>query len=218
MSTAAPNLMGTESPSLYRQKHPSNSLYEEVEQWAPIRTPAHDFRFKGPPGYSSDVHSGVFVYSHYEIDAVGTNPAVGLVPWGSRDEANARLLSLFPLKADDRLKGPVQFILKLLEQWDLQRDDAPALLGFEDTDSLRVEAALNGMEELRGRDVNDRIAYLFHVRQTLHSLFRDLDVENNWLRESHDLLAGRSPMDLLLGGHMEDLLLLREYVDAAAGR
>ena len=64
----------------------------------------------------------------------------------------------------------------------------------------------------------DRIAHLFHIRQTLSSLFRDLDVENEWLREPHTLLDDQEPLKLLLGGSMEDLLLVKEYVDAAAGR
>ena len=67
-------------------------------------------------------------------------------------------------------------------------------------------------------DVRDRIAHLFQIRKTLSSLFRDLDVENEWLREQHTLLDGQEPLKLLLGGSMEDLLLVKEYVDAAAGR
>jgi len=56
------------------------------------------------------------------------------------------------------------------------------------------------------------------IRKTLSALFRDEAVENEWLREPHTLLNERSPMDLILEGSMEHLLLVREYVDAAAGR
>ena len=68
-----------------------------------------------------------------------------------------------------------------------------------------------------GRDVRDRIAHLFRIRESLHSLFRDLEVENEWLREPHDVLEGKSPMSLMVGGSMEDLLLVKEYVDEIAG-
>lgn len=81
-----------------------------------------------------------------------------------------------------------------------------------------VSDVLNGLDQFRGRDVRDRIAHLFHIRGTLSSLWQNLDVENDWLRESHPLLAEQSPLDLLLGDSMENLLLVREYVDAAAGR
>ena len=43
-------------------------------------------------------------------------------------------------------------------------------------------------------------------------------MENEWLRERHEMLDDKAPMDLLLDGSMEDLLLVKEYVEAAAGR
>lgn len=128
--------------------------------------------------------------------------------------SSAPIMSFSPPK---RLSGPVQFVLKLLDYWRLSRDDSVSILGFDPTDSDYVKDILNGMASLRGRDVRDRIAHLFHIWTTLSSLFQDRDVENDWLRESHALLDERSPLKLLLGGAMEDLLLVKEYVDAAAG-
>ena len=117
-----------------------------------------------------------------------------------------------------RLSGPIQFVLKLLDSWRLTQGDVVALLGYDESDSDLVRAVLEGCATIHGRDVRDRIAHLFQIRKTLATLFRDLDVENEWLRESHALLEGREPLSLLLGGSMENLLLVREYVDAAAGR
>ena len=116
------------------------------------------------------------------------------------------------------LTGPVQFVLKLLQFWHLQRDEVVGLLGFGRVDAAHVAAVLDGREQFRGRDVRDRIAYLFRIRETLWMLFRDLEVENEWLREPHSLLDERSPLSLLTGGSMEDLLLVKEYVDTVAGR
>ncbi len=117
----------------------------------------------------------------------------------------------------ERLTGPIQFVLKLLELWCLERNDAVALLGFDQSDAGHVAAILDGREQLRGRDVRDRISHLYSIRRTLRSLFQDMEVENAWLRDPHELLDGKAPMSLLLGGSMEDLLLAREYVDAVAG-
>ena len=47
---------------------------------------------------------------------------------------------------------------------------------------------------------------------------RDEDMENEWLRECHEMLDDKAPMDLLLDGSMENLLLVKEYMEAAAGR
>lgn len=117
-----------------------------------------------------------------------------------------------------RLSGPVKFVRILADHWKLREADLVPLLGFEAEDTPHVAAVLQGQEELRGRDARDRITHVFRIRETLDSLFRDLKVENDWLREPHELLEGRSPMSLLLGGSMEDLLLVRDYVDEVAGR
>ena len=117
-----------------------------------------------------------------------------------------------------RTTGPVQFLIKLLEWWGLSEDDGVSLLGFDQTDASHVRAVLKGKEHFRGRDVRDRIAHVFQIRSVLMSLFRDLEVENKWLREPHSLLDGRSPMALLLGGSMEDILMVKEFVDTVAGR
>ncbi len=118
----------------------------------------------------------------------------------------------------ERLTGPTQFVLRLLEHWRLQKSSAVVLLGFGPADATHVADVLEGFENFRGRDVQDRIAHLYRIRETLDSLFRDLEAENQWLREPHSLLEGKSPLSLILGSSMEDLLMAREYVDSAAGR
>lgn len=116
-----------------------------------------------------------------------------------------------------RPTGPIQFALRLADFWHLSRDDLAGLLGFRPGDKAHAGALLTGRAELHGRDVRDRIAHLFRIRESLHSLFRDLEVENEWQREPHELLEGKSPMSLMVGGSMEDLLLVSEYVDEVAG-
>ena len=117
-----------------------------------------------------------------------------------------------------RLTGPVQFVLKLLKYWRLERHHAVGLLGFYPADADYVAGVLEGDERLFGRDAEDRISHLFSIRKTLWSLFQDLDVENEWLREPHSMLEDKTPLSLMLEGSMEDLLLAREYVNTAAGR
>ena len=77
---------------------------------------------------------------------------------------------------------------------------------------------LAGRTALKGRDASDRIVHLYEMRKTLSALFRDEDVENQWLREQHAMLDERAPLELMLEGSMENMLLVREYVEAAAGR
>ena len=117
-----------------------------------------------------------------------------------------------------RLTGPVQFLKKLLETWQLDAACATVLLGLDPEDASQAANVLAGVSMLKGRDAKDRITHLYQIRKTLSGLFRDEHVENAWLREPHKWLNEKSPMDLILEGSMENLLLVREYVDAAAGR
>jgi uncharacterized protein (DUF2384 family) len=56
------------------------------------------------------------------------------------------------------------------------------------------------------------------MRSTLSALFQNEEVENEWLRERHAMLDDQVPLRLLMEGSMENLLLIKEYVDAVAGR
>ena len=121
-------------------------------------------------------------------------------------------------KTKARLTGPVQFINKLLEAWQLDPEDAVPLLGREPSEWSYVSNLLNGHTPLKGRDTKDRIAYLFRIRKTLSVLFLTEQAENKWLREQHAALGGQTPMQRLLEGSMENLLLVKEFVEEAAGR
>lgn len=123
-----------------------------------------------------------------------------------------------PLPPQGRLSGPIQFIKNLLVTWKLGLNDAVPLLGFEQSDQTYVDALLSGHVALKGRDVKDRIAYLLYIRSTLSALFQNEETENEWLREQHAMLDNQVPIGLLLEGSMENLLLIKEYVDTVAGR
>jgi hypothetical protein len=116
-----------------------------------------------------------------------------------------------------RIPGPLQFFAKVLQFWGLSANDATSLLGYEPADQRLVEELLAGRASLRGRDAKDRIATLFRIRSLLAELFQSPDVENAWLREPRSDLGNRCPLDLLRDGSMENLLLLRQYVEHVSG-
>ncbi len=116
----------------------------------------------------------------------------------------------------DSLSGPVQFFLKLIELWSLDSKDACKLLGYEPADIQHVEQVLSGRLPF-SRDLKDRIANLLVIRKRLSGLFRDTDTENEWLREKHVELGNKSPIELLLSGSMENLLLIKEFVEHVGG-
>ncbi len=154
-------------------------------------------------GVSRSANRGATLYSGVEEPTASTEAAgagAGRSPYRSR------------------VTGPVQVLKKLLGVWNLKASEATILLGLDRDDASYAKALLAGRTTLKGRDLSDRIVHLFEIRKTLSALFRDEDVENQWLREQHAMLDGRAPLELMLEGSMENLLLVREYVEAAAGR
>ena len=116
-----------------------------------------------------------------------------------------------------RITGPVKFFGKLIAIWRLDLNDACALLGYELQDRQHVEEILAGSVTLRGKDTKDRIATLFRIHSLLSGLFRNVNVENDWLREPCEALGGRRPIELLQHGSMEELLTVRQLIEHSAG-
>lgn len=115
-----------------------------------------------------------------------------------------------------RLSGPIQFFLKLLELWELNSEDKCKLLGYELADIQHVDQVLSGQLPI-SRDLKDRITNLLVIRKRLSGLFRDTNTENEWLRERHVELGNKSPIELILSGSMENLLLIKEFVEHVSG-
>ena len=178
-------------------KKPSAGLHHGFELWRiGPREPMQ-------PGMSRSANRG-------EIPYLGTaEPATVTEAAGARAGRS-------PYRS--RVTGPVQVFKRLLAVWNLEAAEASILLGLDRDDVPYAKDLLTGRTALKGRDISDRIVHLYEIRKTLSALFRDEDVENQWLREQHAMLDERAPLELMLEGSMENMLLVREYVEAAAGR
>ena len=113
--------------------------------------------------------------------------------------------------------GPIRLVSKILNTWRLGERERARLLGLGEFDQASIEEFLSGNSTTIRRDTKDRLAYLIQIRSTLFSLFRDESVENEWLREPNEMLEGHSPLDQMLEGSMESLLLVRDFCDEVGG-
>ncbi|MFQ5671868.1 MAG: MbcA/ParS/Xre antitoxin family protein [Nitrospinales bacterium] len=117
----------------------------------------------------------------------------------------------------DRFAGCVQVFGALLDKWALTKKEGTLLLGYEDEKD--TSDFLLGLKKLQTRDAKDRVRYLFKIHSALHRLFEDTQVEKDWLREPNDeYLDGKSPLDILKEGSMENLLLVKQFVERISGR
>lgn len=122
----------------------------------------------------------------------------------------------FQPATDNRQKvGEVQFFETLLSMWGLNEEQGAVLLGYENLSEIRD--LLSGVAGIRSRDAKDRLRCLFRIRAALRTLFRDIEVEREWLREEKEDLEGESPLDLLLEGSMANVLRVTEFVEYVSG-
>lgn len=114
----------------------------------------------------------------------------------------------------ETLSGPIKFLLKLRDYWHLSETDLVPLLGFTSTDSGHVARILNGSIRLEDdvESLQARVAHLIWIWTVLRSVFRDRRTENEWLREEHPTLTGRSPLSLMLDEEGSSFETLRDYV------
>ena len=177
-------------------------------------SPYSDVQFFGHPELPEFLSNAVQLRLHEQFQLRRPFAVIGLQADSFPDEVQATTHPSYR----GRITGPVKFVNQLLATWHLEPEKACILLGFEPSRLTYVNDMLQGYETLTGRDAKDRIAHLFQIRKLLSALFQNETVENEWLREPHDTLNGKKPMDLLLEGSMENLLLVREYVELVAGR
>ena len=114
-----------------------------------------------------------------------------------------------------RESGEIQYSARLLEAWDLDKSAAAILLGLEDVSEVRD--VLRGITRLRRRDSKDRLRLLLAIDVVLYGLYRDEEVVRTWLREPQTELSGKSPLDLLLEGSMENMLRVKQFVEYLSG-
>ena len=115
-----------------------------------------------------------------------------------------------------RVTGPVQVFFKIFDLWKLSKKEGAVLLGLENT--VHFYNYRSGAKSLSNRDTKDRIRYLFQIHDGLFSLFQDEEAERAWIYGGKQDLEGKSPLEIMLEGSMENILLIKQYVEWISGR
>jgi hypothetical protein len=69
------------------------------------------------------------------------------------------------------------------------------------------------------RDTLERLSYLLGIYKSLQILLPDPKAADDWVRRPNSAapFGGRSALDRMLSGHVADLYVVREYLDAERG-
>lgn len=101
--------------------------------------------------------------------------------------------------------------------WQLTGAEQQTLLALPRSTLAKYRAHPDAVQ--LGPDTLERISYLLGIYKALQILIPDTGQADQWVRRSNSapLFGGRSALDRMLGGHVGDLYVVRQYLDAQRG-
>ena len=93
--------------------------------------------------------------------------------------------------------------INLFERWDMHDDEAATLLGG---------IAPRTYQRWKNGDLGRA-----GIHKALRLLFKEATRGYGWIKRPNDVFAGRSALDIMLGGQLTDLMRVRRYLDAQRG-
>jgi hypothetical protein len=116
------------------------------------------------------------------------------------------------------LAGPAaRAFFGLSRAWSLSVDEQVKLLGLSKTSTLAGWA--EGQVADADPEVIERISYLLGIFKAINTLLPDPQRADAWIRASNDavVFGGRSALERMMTGQIEDLQVVRQYLDAQVG-
>lgn len=102
----------------------------------------------------------------------------------------------------------------LAELWELNTDQQIVLLGSPSRSTYFKWKKEKG--EVSG-DTQERISHLMAMFKALQIHFPEPLRADRWLRRSNRFFQGQSALEVMLGGRLQDIIRVREYLDAERG-
>lgn len=118
----------------------------------------------------------------------------------------------------DKLSGPaVRLFMKLADGWQLNVEQRCRLLG--DISKPTYHNWQKGKVGTLSRDQIERISLLLGIHKGLKLLFADEAAGLRWLRSANTDVpfGGKPPLERALAGSVNDLYVVRRYIDAWRG-
>lgn len=123
-----------------------------------------------------------------------------------------------PLPPRRNLAGPaLRAFFQISRRWNLNTEQERRLLGSPGRSTFfRWKRDHAGSVP---QDVLERISYLLGIYKALHILFPDEEQADAWIGKTNTapIFGGRTALERMLGGHVADLFVVRQYLDAQRG-
>lgn len=115
-----------------------------------------------------------------------------------------------PVESDAAL----EVFLKVAELWDLSTEEQMILLGSPGRSTFFKWKKSGGRLP---HDTIERISHILSIFKALEILLPSPPAADSWIGRPNDRLGGVSPLKVMLGGHVADIIRVREFVDVERG-
>lgn len=105
--------------------------------------------------------------------------------------------------------------IDLFAHWEIGADDAAMLLGGISSKTFRRWK--DGDYGRVSRDQADRMSLLLGIHKALRILYADAARGYRWIGAANTVFDGKSALDIMLRGGIEDIRRIRSYLDAVRG-
>jgi hypothetical protein len=116
------------------------------------------------------------------------------------------------------LSGPaLRVFFRIAQAWTLSVEEQMKLLGL--TNRATLYNWRKDKEVALPKDTLERISYILGIFKALQILLPDEKAADAWVKRPNTaaLFAGKSALDRMLSGHVADLYVVRQYLDAQRG-
>lgn len=121
------------------------------------------------------------------------------------------------------VRAGLRAAMRIFAAWGLEDAAASTLLGGVGLSTLRrwrrdLEAGQDVKIDVR-RDLTDRLSLILGIYKALQILFPSTAQGDAWVsrKNSNPVFGGRSALDVMLNGGMDDLYRVRRFLDAQRG-
>ena len=118
---------------------------------------------------------------------------------------------------DEEAQELARAVVRLFHLWKLDDKEAGTLLGGLSTDTFRKwKEGIFGIA-LGRRDLRMRMAHLMGIHYGLRKRFSDPEVGYKWIKRANEAFEGKSALQVMLYGEMNDLAYIRERANEDIG-
>ena len=116
------------------------------------------------------------------------------------------------------LSGPaLRTFFRIAERWGLSVDEQKTLLGVAASSTFYKWK--RDPQVTLPPDTLERISYILSIYKALQILLPDEQAADTWVRRPNHAppFGGKSALERMLSGHVSDLYVVRQYLDAQRG-